>query len=120
MINNYNLDEPLYMGTFDHSKEKEFIDACLDNDVVKVRYLLKTPLKKYRYLDPNYFNDYVFRITCANGYTEIVEMLLSLEGINRVRINNSDFIMACKNGRLGVIKLLLTLTGDRFIDVNSG
>uniref|UniRef100_A0A6C0ATW2 Uncharacterized protein n=1 Tax=viral metagenome TaxID=1070528 RepID=A0A6C0ATW2_9ZZZZ len=62
-----------------------------------------------------------FRVACDAGQTRVVEMLLELQGLDRVNVHAHKQVAlwsACRRGHNGVVAVLLALSGERRVDVN--
>jgi ankyrin repeat protein len=60
-------------------------------------------------VDPAARDNEAFRLACANGYIEVVVLLLSLSnrGVDPAAHDNEAFRLACDNGRIRTVQLLL-------------
>jgi len=88
-----------------------FVEACINGDLDKVKYLLISPdLKKHA--DIHEGSDAGFQWACNNGHLEVVKYLLTSTDLKKHADIHSDsdlgFRWACENGRLEVVKYLLT------------
>ena len=90
---------------------EQFIDACKNDDLEVIKFLLTSPKLK-EHADIHASNDEGFRSACAQGHLEVVKYLLtSPELKEHADIHAKDdegFIWACKNGHLELVKYLLT------------
>ena len=88
----------------------QFINACQNDDLDIVQFLLTSPGLK-EHADIHARSDEGFRIACLEGHLEIVKYLLtSAELTEHVDIharNDRGFIWACDLGHLEVVKCLI-------------
>ena len=89
---------------------EQFIDACQNNDLDIVKYLLTSAeLKKHANIHEE--KDLGFRWACEKGHLEVVKYLLASDELTEHADihsrNDLGFIWACRCGHLEVIKYLI-------------
>jgi hypothetical protein len=84
-----------------HSRQEKFELAVENNDVIKVKLLLKK-----MFVNPSIYNNQAIEISSKNGYTDIVELLLKDKRVNPTEDNNYAIIGAFKNKQNNVVTLL--------------
>ena len=89
----------------------QFINACQNDDLDIVQFLLTSPELK-EHADVHAKDDLGFRVACRSGRLEVVKYLLTSdelkEHIDIHAENDWGFRIACLDGRLEVVKYLLT------------
>jgi ankyrin repeat protein len=85
------------------SKQENFNAAVKNNDVEKVKLLLKK-----MFFNPAIYNDYAIEISSKNGYTEIVKLLLEDKRVNPApNFHNYPLVYASLHGHTDIVDLLL-------------
>ena len=130
--------------TFSEENTAEFVAACAEGKLVRVRELLS--LTGDEAVDVHVEGSVVvrsrvcgqgpeaaFRWACTNGHLDIVRELLGLTGARAVDVHaatiggffstrlypEAAFRMACFRGHLDIVRELLSLTGARAVDVHA-
>lgn len=93
----------------------EFIIACKQGNLEKVRYCLTSPEIEI-HADIHHtvanFSDYALKTACTHGFLDIVQYLLTsaelTEHANISSENNQALKAACSNGHLDIVDFLLT------------
>ena len=101
----------------------EFIDACKNGDIDKVKYLLSSPELK-EHADIHAFGDAGFQWACMNGHLEVVKYLLTSPDLKKHADihegSDAGFQWACNKGYLDIVKYLLTSTDlKKHADIHS-
>lgn len=103
---------------FNHtSKNIEFINACFNNNVHKVREMLDSGGVDIN--TKNYDKYTIFIIACRFRYMEIIKLLLRYKELDinaKNFLGHSAFTTACCYGSVEVVKLLLE---NKNVDINS-
>ena len=88
----------------------QFINACQNDDLDIVQFLLTSPGLK-EHVDIHAENDLGFIIACEQGHLEVVKYLLTsaelTEHVDIHALNDLGFRLACDRGRLEVVKYLI-------------
>ena len=89
----------------------QFIDACQNDDLDIVQFLLTSP-ELTEHANIHAENDEGFRSACRCSHLEVIKYLLTspelTEHADIHAHNDEGFILACENGHLEVVKYLLT------------
>ena len=93
------------------TEQENFNQAIKNNNASKIKILLKNSN-----FDPSYSNNYAFRISCINGYTPIVKLLLKDSRIKPTDFNHL-FGIVCGNGKQEIVRLFLK---DKRVKVKEG
>jgi hypothetical protein len=99
------------------------VDACTNNRLEEVRYLLTSPELK-RHANIHVLNDSSLIQACANGHFEIVKYLLTSPELKEHACiqaeQNQSIKMACRNQHLEIFKYLLTSSDlQRKVDIHA-
>jgi ankyrin repeat protein len=79
---------------------RQFVDACIKNDIETVRELIKV-------VNPAAKSNMAIKWACEKGHTEIVKLLLTDPRVNPTAQNNYSIMYAIHNGYIDVVRLLL-------------
>ena len=99
------------------SKEKEFWNACKENNLEKVKEL-SNQIDDINWGNPDVFDYKGLHTSCNNGKKEIVEYLISHPKINVNKETNdglTPLYRACASGKEEIVKILLK---DERVNVN--
>ena len=84
----------------------EFVEACRNDELEKVKYLLTSPD-----LNIHAYDDKGFRLACRNGHLDVVKYLLTSPDLKEHADIHAQkdwgFKLACEKGNLELVKYLL-------------
>lgn len=95
-----------------------FVTACKTGHMGILHRLLS--LEPPDHIDVNVRYSFGFTLACSHGVTRVVRLLLSLEGVHRVRTIRTGFDVACANGHVHVVEEILATPGKRRVNVHAG
>jgi hypothetical protein len=94
-----------------------FVAACITGHMGILHRLLS--LEPPDHIDVNARRSHGFEMACSHGVTRVVRLLLSLQGVHRLRTIRPGFNAACANGHVHVVEEILAMRGKRHINVHA-